>query len=44
MLGGFKGDRTLRKVNWNDIEGFWMMGDDDERRWTINDGFEIQLQ
>ena len=41
MLGGFEGDWMLRKVMGNDVKGFWKMGDDYERQWTINDEFEI---
>ena len=44
MLGGFEGDQTLRKVNRNDIEGFWMIGDDNERQWMIDNGFEIRFR
>jgi len=44
MSGGFEMDRTLRKAISNDIEGVWMISDDDERRWTINDRFEIQFR
>ena len=44
MSGGFEVDRTLRKAISNDIEGVWMISDDDERRWTINDRFEIQFR
>ena len=44
MSGEFERDRTLGKVNWNNIEGVWIIGDDNERRWTIDDGFEIRLQ
>ena len=44
MSGGFEGDRMLGKVNWNDIEGVWMIGDGDERRWMIDNGFEIRFQ
>ena len=44
MPGGFEVDRTLRKAISNDIEGVWMISDGDERRWTIDDRFEIQFQ
>ena len=44
MSGGFEGDQTLGKVNWNDIKGVWMVGDDDERRWTIDDGYKIRFR
>ena len=37
-------DRTLRKAISNDIEGVWMISDDDERQWTIDDRFEIQFR